>query len=180
PPAASGPRAAPAAPAGGAAAAPPARPAGAPPAPRAGAAPPAGPPVLGETGGGGGGGGGRRRVPLVAILGGLAAAAAAVVAVVLLTGGSSNKSANTTTTQTILPGDRVAAGLGPLPLSRVHGNGKVAMRLNGNVASVTLDTSGLLNGSVHLLHIHAGKLGKCPPASAARLHNGHRVISTVD
>ena len=162
-----------------AAAASPAPPAGAPPAPPAGAAPPAEPPVIGETGGGGGGGGGRRRVPLVAILGGLAAAAAAVVAVVLLTGGSSNKSANTTTTQTILPGDRVAAGLGPLPLSRVHGNGKVAMRLNGNVATVTLDTNGLLDAR-HPLHIHAGKLGKCPPKSAARLHNGHRVISTID
>jgi hypothetical protein len=28
------------------------------------------------------------------------------------------------------------------------------------------------------MHIHAGGLGVCPPASAARLHNGHLAIST--
>jgi hypothetical protein len=30
----------------------------------------------------------------------------------------------------------------------------------------------------HLMHIHAGGQGLCPPASAARLHNGHLSIST--
>jgi hypothetical protein len=110
----------------------------------------------------------------------VAAAAVAVVAVILLTGGgSSSKNATTTKTTPVLPGDRVAAALGPLPLSRVTGNGKVTMRLNGNVATVSLDTKGLLDAR-HPLHIHAGKLGKCPPASAAGLHNGHRVISTID
>jgi hypothetical protein len=30
------------------------------------------------------------------------------------------------------------------------------------------------------MHIHAGGQGECPPASAARLHNGHLAISTTD
>ena len=30
------------------------------------------------------------------------------------------------------------------------------------------------------MHIHAGGKGVCPPASAARLHNGHLSISTTD
>jgi hypothetical protein len=38
----------------------------------------------------------------------------------------------------------------------------------------------LLNGASHLLHIHAGGKGLCPPASAASLHNGHLSISTHD
>jgi hypothetical protein len=50
--------------------------------------------------------------------------------------------------------------------------------LNGDVATVKVTTVGLLNGSPHLMHIHAGGLGLCPPASAARLHNGHLAIST--
>jgi hypothetical protein len=50
--------------------------------------------------------------------------------------------------------------------------------LNGDVATVRVTTVGLLNGSPHLMHIHAGGLGVCPPASAARLHNGHLAIST--
>jgi hypothetical protein len=48
------------------------------------------------------------------------------------------------------------------------------------MASVTLTAAGLLNGAPHLLHIHAGGLGTCPPASAAKLHNGHLAISTAD
>jgi hypothetical protein len=48
------------------------------------------------------------------------------------------------------------------------------------VATVTVDTNGLLNGSPHALHIHAGGKGICPPASAAHLHNGHLAISTGD
>jgi len=50
--------------------------------------------------------------------------------------------------------------------------------LNGDVATVKVTTVGLLNGSPHLMHIPAGGLGLCPPASAARLHNGHLAIST--
>jgi hypothetical protein len=43
-----------------------------------------------------------------------------------------------------------------------------------------LDTNGLLSGSPHALHIHAGGRGVCPTASAARLYNGHLSISTTD
>ena len=32
----------------------------------------------------------------------------------------------------------------------------------------------------HLAHIHAEGRGVCPPGSAARIHNGHRAISTAD
>ena len=53
-------------------------------------------------------------------------------------------------------------------------------RLNGNVATVTVTTSQLLDGAPHPLHIHAGKKGICPTAAAARPHNGHLVISTLD
>jgi hypothetical protein len=54
------------------------------------------------------------------------------------------------------------------------------MRLNGNVATIAVTTAGLLDGSPHPLHIHAGKRGVCPPSSAARPHNGHLTISTLD
>ena len=52
--------------------------------------------------------------------------------------------------------------------------------LDGDVATVTISAHGLLNGAPHAMHIHAGGRGLCPPASAARLHNGHRTISTTD
>jgi hypothetical protein len=45
---------------------------------------------------------------------------------------------------------------------------------------VTIDTNGLLNGAPHAMHIHAAGRGICPPASAARLHNGHLAISTTN
>ena len=32
----------------------------------------------------------------------------------------------------------------------------------------------------HAMHIHAGGKGECPPASAAKLHNGHLAIDTND
>jgi len=56
------------------------------------------------------------------------------------------------------------------------------VRLNGNVATVTVSTTGLDNNDslVHAMHIHAGGKGECPPASAARDHNGHLTISTTD
>lgn len=68
----------------------------------------------------------------------------------------------------------------PVPRNRVSGQGSATVRLDGDVATVTLRTSGLLNGLPHAMHIHAGGRGVCPPASAARLHNGHLSISTAD
>jgi hypothetical protein len=64
----------------------------------------------------------------------------------------------------------------------VTGSGDATVRLDGDSASITVTTNGLDNGSelVHLMHIHGGGKGECPPASAARLHNHHLAISTTD
>ena len=77
-------------------------------------------------------------------------------------------------------GQRFVSSAPPVPFNRVSGRGTASVQLRGNVATVALQTSGLLNGSPHLMHIHAGGQGICPPATAARLHNGHRSISTTD
>ena len=95
--------------------------------------------------------------------------AAVVVVIVVSSSGSSTPS-----------GTPFAAAAQPVPTNRVTGSGTATVRLNGNVVSVTLDTNGLLNGAAHAMHIHAGGQGVCPPASAARLHNGHLSISTTD
>jgi serine/threonine-protein kinase len=99
---------------------------------------------------------------------------AAVVAVVLLTKSSS------TTTAKARAGP--AAVLAEVPTNRVTGSGNATVKLKGDVATVTLTTSGLdYNESLgHALHIHGGGKGQCPPASAARQHNGHLSISTTD
>ena len=60
------------------------------------------------------------------------------------------------------------------------GAGDVELRLSGDVATVTVDASGLLDGARHPLHIHAGAKGVCPSEQAAHLHNGHRTISTLN
>jgi predicted Ser/Thr protein kinase len=77
-------------------------------------------------------------------------------------------------------GQRLAAVAAPVPNNRVTGSGTATVVMHGNIAEVHLTTIGLLNGSPHLIHIHAGGLGLCPPASAARPHNGHLAISTGD
>ena len=59
------------------------------------------------------------------------------------------------------------------------GAGDIAMRLDGTTLTVTVDAHGLVDGK-HAMHIHAGARGVCPPASAAKRHNGHLAISTVD
>jgi serine/threonine protein kinase len=101
----------------------------------------------------------------------LAAAIAVVVTVVVLSSSSSTPT-----------GKLSASALAPVPTNHVTGSGDATVRLNGNRAAVTVTTSGLDNSAelVHLMHIHAGGKGECPPASAARLHNGHRAISTTD
>jgi Cu/Zn superoxide dismutase len=67
-----------------------------------------------------------------------------------------------------------------VPTNRVTGSGTATVSLNGEQATVTLHTHDLLAGSPHAMHIHAGGQGVCPPASAARLHNGHLSISTTN
>jgi hypothetical protein len=101
---------------------------------------------------------------VVALVGG-------VVAVVLLT--SSSTTVTSALSSTPLP---------QVPTNHVTGSGHATVRLNGNVATVTVTTSGLdyNEGLPHAMHFHAGGKGQCPPASAARPHNGHLAISTAD
>jgi hypothetical protein len=56
------------------------------------------------------------------------------------------------------------------------------VRLRGDVATFSVTTNGLdlSEALVHPVHVHAGGKGVCPPASAARPHNGHLTISTTD
>jgi hypothetical protein len=115
------------------------------------------------------GGGGRRRRYWWAGLGAAAVVAAAVVAVVLLTSGGSTSG----------PGQLYEAVLRPVPDNHVTGSGTAAVTLHGDTATVTVDVTGLINAS-HLMHIHAFGEGICPPASAAKLYNGHLAISTTD
>jgi predicted Ser/Thr protein kinase len=96
--------------------------------------------------------------------------AAAVVAVILLTSGSGATG----------PGQLFEAVLRPVPENHVTGSGTAAVTLHGDVATFTVDTSGLLNGAAHPIHMHAFGEGICPPASAARRYNGHLAISTTD
>jgi len=112
--------------------------------------------------------GGRR--PYVSALA-AALLAVVVVAVVLLASGS--KSAG---------GKLATASLEDVPANHVTGSGKVSVRLTGNRAQITLDTEGLDGGAplTHAMHIHAGGRGECPPASVAKLHNGHLAIDTND
>jgi serine/threonine protein kinase len=99
---------------------------------------------------------------------------AGIVAVVVLGSGSSDKGSSKNL------GKLVSGPLTRVPTNRVKGIGKASLRLKGNVAEVTLETNGLLNNAPHALHIHGGGAGQCPPASAARLHNGRRAISTTN
>jgi hypothetical protein len=112
---------------------------------------------------------GPRRIRWAILAAALALVAAVAVVVVL---GSSSSSAPT--------GDPFAAAARPVPTNNVTGSGTATLRLNGNTVTVSLVTTGLLNGSAHAMHIHAGGQGICPPASAARPHNGHLSISTTD
>ena len=98
--------------------------------------------------------------------------AGAVVAVIASSSGGGGSSTPA--------GKPFAATARPVPTNRVTGSGTANVQLNGDAVTVTVDTNGLLNGSPHLMHLHAGGKGQCPPASAAGLHNGHRAISTTD
>ncbi len=115
-------------------------------------------------------GAGRKRSRNRYLLPGLGALAllivAAVVVIVLSSGGSSGPS-----------GQPFAANAQPVPQNRVTGGGTAELVLKGDTVTATVHVHGLIN-QPHAMHIHAGGLGLCPPASAARLHNGHLSIST--
>jgi hypothetical protein len=110
----------------------------------------------------------RRRWPIVAGVGLLAAAL--IAAIVIISGSSSSNAA----------GEPFASKLNPVPTNRVTGSGTASVTLDGDVATVRVSANGLLNGAPHLMHIHAGGEGICPPASAATLHNGHLSMSTTN
>jgi hypothetical protein len=137
------------------------------------APPPAAPPSRSASGG--------RSIAVIALV---ALGALVVVAVLLLTSGGKDKnptaaSAGTKSTPAEPPGDKLNGTLGPVPTNHVTGAGDIAMRLDGTTLTVTVAAHGLVDGK-HAMHIHAGARGVCPPASAAKRHNGHLAISTVD
>jgi hypothetical protein len=100
----------------------------------------------------------------------------AAAAVVLVSGGSDGGGSGGNKPV----GTPVPATLGPVPTNKVDGLGNATVRLNGNVATVTLKASGLVDNAPHAMHIHAGEKGACPPVEAARIHNGHLAMSTTD
>ncbi|MFE3504706.1 hypothetical protein [Kitasatospora sp. NPDC059160] len=72
------------------------------------------------------------------------------------------------------------AGLQPVPTNNVTGSGSATLSLSGDQATVTVDTTGLLAGVPHAMHIHVDGMGVCPTAAAATNLNGHTAISTSD
>jgi hypothetical protein len=120
----------------------------------------------------------RHRWPIAAAI---ALVACAATAVILLSSGSSTESTATseTGTQPTAPaGQRISAGLTPVPTNRVHGSGSAVVWLDGTIATVSVTTNNLVDGPPHALHIHAGARGQCPPARVAKLHNGNLSIAT--
>jgi hypothetical protein len=100
---------------------------------------------------------------------------AGIIAVVVLGSGGSDDSDKKK------PFGRLTSGrLAPVPTNKVNASGQVSLRVKGNVAIATVRTNGLLNGAPHAMHIHAGAAGQCPPASAAKLHNGRLAIFAHD
>jgi Cu/Zn superoxide dismutase len=89
--------------------------------------------------------------------------AGAVAAVIALSSGSSSTA------------QAFTAAARPVPTNRVTGGGTATVQLNGNVATVTVDTHGLVP-ALHWMHIHGGT-GTCPSASVAGQQNGHRFVS---
>jgi hypothetical protein len=76
-------------------------------------------------------------------------------------------------------GQRLKGDLTQVPTNRVKGVGNAVVGLNGTLATVSVHTTGLLD-NLHLMHIHAGGIGQCPPKTAARPHNGNLAISATE
>jgi serine/threonine protein kinase len=104
------------------------------------------------------------------VLGLLVVVIAAVVVIVSQSGSSAPTG----------PAQLYEAVLNPVADNHVTGSGTAAVRLRGDQATFTVDATKLMNGGAHPLHLHAFGEGVCPPASAAKLYNGHRAISTTD
>ena len=115
------------------------------------------------------------------LAGAIAVLGAGLAAFVLLSSGGSSTSGggNAKADQKPAPAGRRSAGaLTPVPTNRVTGNGKAVIHLDGNIATVEVDSNKLVDQS-HALHIHAGARGQCPSKRAARVHNGHLSIATT-
>jgi CHAT domain len=125
----------------------------------------------------------QRRAPAIGILAAAASAIAVAVAVaVILLARASPSADNRSTTQsgpTVLAGEQLKGNLKRVPTNRVRGAGKAVVRLADTRLTVSVDTTRLFDGK-HAVHIHAGAKGVCPPAAAARRHNGNLAISTRD
>jgi hypothetical protein len=126
-------------------------------------------------------GSGGRSIAVIALV---ALGALAVAAVLLITSGGKDDnpgaaSAGNKPAAAEPAGDKLKGALGPVPMNHVTGAGDIAMRLDGTTLTVTVAAHGLVDGK-HAMHIHAGARGVCPPASAAKPHNGHLTISTLD
>ena len=118
----------------------------------------------------------RHRTPAIAALAVLCGAA--VVAAILLSTSSESPS-STTAASSEAGGERATTDLGPVPYSKVQGVGKAVVQLDGDVATVSVNTDCLLNAP-HAMHFHAGTRGECPPPAAAHSHGGHLAIATSD
>lgn len=75
---------------------------------------------------------------------------------------------------------KLHATLSPVPTNKVTGSGMAKVHLQGNEVSVKIKVRGLLAGAPHAQHFHIGAKGQCPPASAAKKHNGKLSINTTD
>ena len=113
----------------------------------------------------------RSKRPILPILLGLVLIVGIAIVVIVVTGGGGKSKP---------AGKPYNAALAPVPTNRVTGTGNGTVNLNGNQATVTVTTKGLLNGAPHAMHIHAGGRGECPPASAARGTTDIVSISTTD
>ena len=109
--------------------------------------------TAGDGGRDGGSAGGALRRYRWPALGGLVLIVVVVAIVIAAGSGGSSKP----------QGQPFGAAAQPVPTNHVTGSGNATVHLNGDVATVTIDTNGLLNGSPHAMHIHAGGRGVCPP-----------------
>ncbi|GHH37097.1 hypothetical protein [Streptomyces candidus] len=77
-------------------------------------------------------------------------------------------------------GNSLHATLSPVPTNKVTGSGTATVHLQGHEATITIKTQGLLADAPHAQHFHIGAKGQCPPASAAKKHNGSLSMNTTD
>jgi hypothetical protein len=80
-------------------------------------------------------------------------------------------------------GGAFQATLAPVPTNHVDGSGSAMVAFTGpSTVRVTVDANQLLDSSPHAQHIHFGVEAQheCPTSAVAKLHNGHRSITTSD